>query len=198
MIKNTIILILCFIALQHNRLYGQCGISITPTSASICAGESVVIFASDTGAAGIFQWSPATALNTTTGAVVNAQPATTITYKVKKSGCPDSALITITVKALPLTNANSNSPLCESTAINLSANASGGNGTFNYQWSGPQSFVSTNSNPVISNSGIINTGVYSVTVTSNGCSATSSTSVTIKPLPSVAVSSASCGSLRDE
>lgn len=54
--------------------------------------------------------------------------------------------------------------------------SSGGN---TYSWVGPNGFSSTLQNPVISPVGLNASGVYTVTVSNNGCSATASTTVTV-------------------
>ncbi len=54
--------------------------------------------------------------------------------------------------------------------------SSGGN---TYSWVGPNGFSSTLQNPVISPVGLNASGIYTVTVSNNGCSATASTTVTV-------------------
>ena len=57
----------------------------------------------------------------------------------------------------------------------------------NYAWSGPPTFTSAVQNPLISNMPANGGGIYTVTATSlaAGCTATATTSVTVKPLPTV-------------
>ena len=51
-----------------------------------------------------------------------------------------------------------------------------------YQWSGPNSFSSTNQNPSIENADANAAGIYSVTATVGGCVSTAATTtVTINP-----------------
>jgi hypothetical protein len=79
--------------------------AITPSAPSICAGSSVVLTAS--GGTG-YTWSPATGLNTTTGAVVTASPAVTTTYTVTvtdANGCSATATSTVTVSPSPTVTA---------------------------------------------------------------------------------------------
>src|SRR5206468_128542 len=56
-----------------------------------------------------------------------------------------------------------------------------------YTWTGPNGFSSTQQNPAIANSLLNNTGVYNVSVSVNGCSSTtpSSISVTVNQTPNV-------------
>lgn len=72
-------------------------ITITPPTAVICAGNSVVLTA---GGASTYVWSPATNLSSAVGATVTASPTSTRTYTVtgtSAAGCVGSETITITV-----------------------------------------------------------------------------------------------------
>jgi hypothetical protein len=74
-------------------------LSITPADTTYCAGSSMTLTASG---ADSYSWSPATGLNTTTGAVVTASPSTTTSYTLTgtaSSGCRST--ITRMVKPLP-------------------------------------------------------------------------------------------------
>lgn len=72
-------------------------------------------------------------------------------------------------------SASNNGPLCEGSALNLSAN----NGE-NYTWTGPNNFTSTEQNPVIQNVPVSATGLYTVTSSyANGCTSQSQTYVDI-------------------
>lgn len=94
----------------------------------------------------------------------------------------DDAIVAITIKSLPQTPTASVNPInCNSQDLNLFAtyipNAV-------YNWSGPNNFVSTAQNPVISSASTINSGTYTVGVSENGCqSGLSSVEVVIENLP---------------
>ena len=77
-------------------------LNVNPPAVSICEGSSVNLTAS--GGNGTYSWSPATNLNTTSGATVTANPASTTTYTVTSStvtGCPITKEVTVTVSSLP-------------------------------------------------------------------------------------------------
>ncbi len=77
-------------------------LNVTPSAPQICTGQSVNLTA--TGGNGVYSWSPATNLNTTTGANVTANPTSTTTYTVNSStalGCPTTKNVTVTVNPLP-------------------------------------------------------------------------------------------------
>ncbi len=112
----------------------------------------------------------------TNAATVNAGNYTvTITDSY---GCWSQATTNVIVNTLPAASASSNSPVCYGATINLY-----GSGGSSYSWTGPNSFTSTLQNPSITNATSINGGRYSVTV-SNGCSSSTSTTVTVHDLVS--------------
>ncbi len=95
-----------------------------------------------------------------------------------------SAPIIITIKPSLVSIVSSNSPICQSDTIKLSA--SGGS---IFDWQGPNGFISNAGNPIISNAQILNQGKYYVKVTDgNGCSVLDSTIVALNPGPSASVS----------
>lgn len=72
-------------------------ISVSPDNSTICSGDSKTLTASG---ASTYSWSPATGLNTTTGAVVAANPISTTTYVIKGTsaqGCTSLRNATVTV-----------------------------------------------------------------------------------------------------
>jgi gliding motility-associated-like protein len=81
---------------------------------------------------------------------------------------------------------NSNSPIC--IGSNLELTASGGT---NYNWTGPNGFVSTDQNPIIPNATAANSGQYSCAITgsTNGCDDTITLNVLVEdiiaPIPNV-------------
>lgn len=77
-------------------------LNVTPAAPVICEGSSVNLTAS--GGNGIYSWSPATNLNTTTGATVIANPPATTTYTITSTtvtGCPITKDVTVAVSPLP-------------------------------------------------------------------------------------------------
>jgi len=86
--------------------------------------------------------------------------------------------ISLTSCAPPVVTASNTGPQCQGTNLDLSAT---GGGT--YEWTGPNGFTSTSSNPTITSVTTNATGTYSVVVTNNGCSASNSTAVSILAAP---------------
>ncbi len=137
-------------------------------SASVCAGSSVTL----SGSGGVsYVWS---------GGITNAVsfvPVATTTYTVTgtgANGCSNSSSIAITVKLLPTVSStiSPSSTVCSGTSVTLS-----GSGASTYTWSGGI----TNGVPFAANS----TTTYTVTGTTNGCSNTSTATVTVNLKPTV-------------
>lgn len=111
--------IILFLIQLHcaGHLFAQpvCNIQVFPNPAAICKGEAIQLIAVDNGSGGTFTWSPSTGLSPTSGAVVTASPVNNITYKVKKSGCSDSALVLVTVNPIPQVDPIANLTYCNGT-----------------------------------------------------------------------------------
>ena len=88
--------------------------------------------------------------------------------------------------------AGNNGPLWTGMTLNLTASTVPG---ATYNWSGPNGFNSTNQNPSIVDASTINSGVFSVTASSGGCTSTPApTTVLVNP-PASLVFQVSGGSL---
>jgi gliding motility-associated-like protein len=99
------------------------------------------------------------------------------------NGCSSSATTTVTVDQTPPVPTASAvaSNICEGQNISLSASSGGAT---SYNWTGPNGFSTTVQNPVITNASVIQSGIYSVTATSNGCTSSASTvNVTVNTNP---------------
>ena len=105
---------------------------------------------------------------------------------VTANGCSSTSSTTVVVNTSPTATAGSNSPLCTGQTLNLTANTVAG---ATYSWSGPGGYTSTAQNPTRTNVTTAMAGTYTVTITSNGCTATSSVTVVINSSPAAAASS---------
>lgn len=160
---------------------------------SICFGESITLETVITSATGNYTciWAPTAGLNdptscnpTFTPIVPPSMPQPIVfTVTVNEGGCIATDQVTITVLPEPTAIAINSGPVCETGILTL--NEIGGQGV-NWLWLGPNGFSSNLKSPTITNVGIQNGGLYDVIVTdANGCVSTSSTTVTINPLPEV-------------
>lgn len=94
----------------------QTNVEITPATATVCLGGSINLVAS--GGNGSFLWSPATDLNTTSGATVTYTPSAVGTYVINVDStdpnptCSSTSSTTITVINNLTATITSNSPVC--------------------------------------------------------------------------------------
>ncbi|MBK7668018.1 MAG: gliding motility-associated C-terminal domain-containing protein [Sphingobacteriaceae bacterium] len=141
---------------------------------TICAGQSTTLTVSG---ASTYTWSPGATLNTTIGNVVVATPPNTITYSISgtsTAGCVSTRTMQVVVNPLPVPVVGSNSPLCAGQTLNLTST---GGGT--YSWSGPSAFSSALQNPTVPSVTSTNAGVYTVTVTTLGCTGVGTVNVVV-------------------
>jgi gliding motility-associated-like protein len=153
-----------------------------PASASqpsICPAQSTTLTAN--GGAGTYSWTPGTALSSTTGSVVVANPTVTTTYTVTKTagGCTSSTVVTIFVtNPAGITVTPNGGSICPGQSLTMTAS-----GGATYTWT-----ASSGTNPP---------GVATVTVTPaatttytvlSTCSASTAVTVTVSAAPSVSVS----------
>jgi gliding motility-associated-like protein len=98
-----------------------------------------------------------------------------------QSASPSSA--TVVIKQTPVAPAvANNSPICEGSALNLSASGVAG---ASYSWTGPNGFTSSIQNPVVSNVNGAQAGNYAVTVSLNGCTSPAAMAAAIIDRPVV-------------
>ena len=173
-------------------------VNVTPSPAAppvssnspVCTGQSINL---GTTATGTYVWSGP---NGFTSGVQNpvipsasAANAGTYSLYVVSGGCTSlvstQSVVVNPGPAAPATGGNS--PLCEGSALNLTASGSGGS----YAWTGPGGYTSSTQNPTISPATAANSGTYSVVYTVGGCSSTPATyNVVVNPTPATpAVSS---------
>lgn len=86
---------------------------------------------------------------------------------------------------------SSNAPICADSTLLLFATDAAT--SIIYNWTGPNGFTSTNTNPSITNAQTLASGTYYVTVTNTvtSCSSSSSMNITVKPTPAAPVVSGS-------
>ncbi|MFN4256304.1 MAG: hypothetical protein ACK4Q5_14990, partial [Saprospiraceae bacterium] len=134
---------------------------------TICAGQSTTLTASG---GGTYSWSTGA-----TTAAVNVTPANTTTYTVtvtSANGCTATASSTVTVNPLPTPNVTGNLTICAGQSTTLTAS---GGGTYLWSNGSNQNWITVNP---------ASTTTYTVTVTAaNGCTASTSRTVTVNPLP---------------
>ncbi|HKC69506.1 MAG TPA: hypothetical protein VKG26_14820, partial [Bacteroidia bacterium] len=154
-------------------------ITITPASATVCAGNTISLTASG---ATTYTWN--TGVNTTS---ITPSPTVTTTYTVSGtngSGCIGTKTVTITVNPLPtLTISPSSTPaICIGSSTTLTAS-----GASTYIWSPATGLNNTTVATVTANP--TTTTSYTVTGTnSNGCVGTQTLNLTVNALPVITTS----------
>ncbi|MCR9066623.1 MAG: hypothetical protein NXI00_21800, partial [Cytophagales bacterium] len=162
---------------------GVCGNS-SSVSLSIVAPPTISILGSDnlscTAASVTRTASGANSYSWSNGLGNNAQVSITTPgiYTVtgtSTDGCSATATTEVLDNTVEIIASASNSgPYFEGSLIQLMA--SGGS---SYSWVGPDGFTSTLQNPSIADAKTANAGIYTLTVYSNGCSATATTEVNV-------------------
>lgn len=154
---------------------------ITPPQ-EICEGDTTSMTATG---GNNYQWSNDGSLNTSTGATVIAYPAATTSYQVTvtdANGCvnQDSSSITVNNKPVPVITPDHDICIGDSTTLSISGGVS-------YQWAASASLSCTNcADPMAYPD---TTTTYSVEVTDvKGCKATTSVTITVRPLPVITTS----------
>jgi len=157
---------------------------VVVNSATICATQQTATLTA--GGANTYSWSPGTGLSATSGSVVNATPATTITYTVTGTdinSCVNTETTTVTVNSLPVI-ALTNGVICNGSSVTLNAG-----GAVTYTWAPAGSLSSANGNNVTAFPSV--TTNYTVVGTdANGCFNGDTTTVTVVGNPTVTVASA--------
>ncbi len=120
--------------------------------------------------------------NIASAMVTNAQAINSGIYTVSltTSGCTGTASASIYVKPIPLITASSSGNYCFAQNFALFGSA-----VSTFTWSGPAGFSSNLQNPIITNNLLTYSGTYTLLGTANGCTASTTTSVIINPLPTI-------------
>ncbi|MCP9746748.1 hypothetical protein EGI24_08580, partial [Lacihabitans sp. CS3-21] len=98
-------------------------------------------------------------------------------------GCSATSNVTLTAPAQITTTPSNTSPVCQGSSFDLSATAV--SGATAYSWTYPSGSTNSNRNHTISSATASHNGIFTLTVTVGSCSATFTTNVTVKELPSV-------------
>lgn len=129
----------------------------------------------------------------TSGSNIPVTPSVTTTYTVVSatdaSGnlCPGipTGSATVTLRTPPSITAANNGPVCVGNNIVLTSTPASGSGTYtSFSWSGPNSYSAPVEDPAAFAATATSGGTYTVVVTdSNGCTGSTTTNVTVNPLP---------------
>lgn len=161
-------------------------VSLTASSnGPVCQGSLVNLSATFMQDA-TYQWFGPSGFQSTSQnpAITNAQTANSGVYTVISSqpscGTQTSTVTVVVSPAMNNVQLGSNSPVCTGGSLLLTTTAASG---VTYLWSGPNGYTSSQANPpAILPASTLNSGVYSLVVTSPGCATVSlQTAVTVNP-----------------
>lgn len=158
-------------------------------SSNNCSGQTVTLTDNSTNNPTSWSWSTTGGtLSSTTDQsptiVFNTSGTYTITHTATNSfGTSSVASQTLIINQTPTATASNTGPFCVQGSISLSS--SGGT---SYSWAGPGGYNSTLQNPVRNSVTLSMGGIYTVTVTDNGCSSTSTTTVAVNNKPTASLS----------
>jgi hypothetical protein len=143
---------------------------ITPSPASICAGQSSILTPNVTGGAAPFTYNwtnPGNSLNSPNVFNPTASPTVSTTYTLTvtdANGCVANNVVTVLVNQAVTGTVSETDPTCNQSNGVLSLNITSGTAPFNILWSNALTTTTINN---------LNAGLYSVDITdANGCTAT--------------------------
>ncbi|MCB0698828.1 MAG: T9SS type A sorting domain-containing protein [Chitinophagales bacterium] len=162
-------------------------INITATATNpLCEGSTLSFSATADKSPVSYLWTGPNSFNvpnanTSIGSVSSVHSGNYIST-VKYYGCEIKDTLTVNVLPRPAKPyVNSNTPVCSGDTIKLYSSTT--TSTVTYAWTGPGSYADTVQNATIANSTTSMSGVYTITVTKNGCNNSDTTSVLVKPSP---------------
>lgn len=161
-------------------------VTASASAVSLCEGETLQLFASPSGIAA-YHWTGPNGFTSSAQnpVLTNVTIQATGWYKVVTTtgqGCQRMDSIYIAVHANPVASASAAiTTLCQGSDLELLASPSG---MASYTWTGPNGFMSSVQNPVITHAVPANSGTYQVIVSNvYGCMDTAEVNVTVHPLP---------------
>ena len=163
-------------SVSRSVTFGQGTLNVTP-DVSICAGSSTTLTASG---GQTYTWTSSSG-QTFTGPSITVSPTQTTTYTVTTTGatCVLTRQVTVTVNAVAVANAGANRTVCGGETTTLGAAALTG---YTYQWSPATGLSSTTSAQPVFTTSTPGTYIFTLTATTaQGCSATSTVTVTVNP-----------------
>ena len=139
-------------------------------NSTVCEGESITLTATG---ANSYEWA-----HGGTDAEISVQPTSETTYTVTGSinGCSATVTHTVSIKSKPTVQIGGEESVCAGTSVTLTAN-----GADDYSWDNDEEGASITVTPT-------DKTTYTVTGTTNGCSATASHTINVKAMPTVQIS----------
>ena len=168
---------------------------VVANNGPICEGSTLEITSTTVAGAGYYWTGPnGFSSQTEDNSIPNAAVAYSGNYDlyIVVNNCTSSTVTSAVIVAAPPSapHISSNSPVCEGNALELYSNPIPG---ANYQWSGPNGFVSNLEDPVINPSALQHSGIYSLFLVVGICSSDIvTTEVQINPNSASSISHSMC------
>lgn len=158
------------------------------SSGTYCDGSLVSLQGTTTSSGtATFSWNGPNGFSSATQNPSVIPPIGTHSYQliVSINGCQSApASTTVTIHAIPVAVVSNTGPYCAGSSIILNSSTTS-TGAITYSWTGPNNYSSSVQNPV--NATVA--GIYTLTISENGCQSTAvSTTVVINPLPTAQAS----------
>lgn len=175
------------------NIYQTPSAPVVGTNAPVCSGTLLTFSAMATPTGGIYYWSGPNGFSSTiqNPSILNAPMEATGFYQVYEilNGCiSPTSFIYASINQTPGTPIlSSNSPVCEGNTLNLFADDTTASVT--YLWNGPNTFSTTEQNPVITNVTPAAEGLYTVYAILGPCRAFNTMYVDITNTPTLNISS---------
>ncbi|MDB5230649.1 MAG: hypothetical protein JWN76_1454, partial [Chitinophagaceae bacterium] len=106
-------------------------------------------------------------------------------FSITSNGCTSKTSVLVNIKPNPIAAITGSNILCEGSNVDLSAQNNTG---ATYSWTGPNNFISSSANVSIVHAASINSGMYNLTVTKDGCSSDTFSTISINANPVAAIS----------
>ena len=165
------------------NVIGTSTVSVTPVI-NVCEGATVLLTSSTALTANMYSWAgpggftSSVSNPTLTGVSLGQAGIYTITATYTGSGsltCTQENTTNVTIIPASTVALSPLGTICNNDVINLTS--PGGGAT--YSWTGPNAFVSSLQNPVITNASIVNQGTYAVSIAASGCIRTGSININV-------------------
>ena len=150
---------------------------LTATGSSVCALQAITLNALST-PGGTFIWTgPAFSSLLQSPSIASGNYTIKVTSAV---GCTNSAMVNVSVTAMPSVLISGDSQRCVGDVLHLS-----GSGGTSYAWLGPNLFNTTVQSPTLGNVGMAASGVYTLTITKGPCVTSGTTALVVYSLPTI-------------
>lgn len=189
---SSISLFVAFVCLNFNAIARSCTpptLSATPTDMSCHGtpnGSVNLTVTSSTPGPYTYSWTSSTGFTSANQNISGLDSGSYTVVVTVAGGCTTTTTVLVSEPAPLNVVTSSNAPFCPGGTLTLYSTVTGGTSSYNYSWSGPQGFTSTDANPGIPSATAIYDSIFTLSVTdAHGCTGSSNFSVLLYPSPIV-------------